>query len=184
MVLESPWFWTEFIFAWWILFPAYAANCFPPLARGSRPLDRGLNWKDGRRILGDGKTIEGTILGIVACLAVGGVEYVAMPYLNSFASQWSVALPQMNVLIAFVIALGVMAGDMVGSFAKRRIGLERGVSLPVVDQIGFVIGVIVFAMWFISITPYMTALMLLMTLFIHRISNVAAHRLRIKHVPW
>jgi CDP-2,3-bis-(O-geranylgeranyl)-sn-glycerol synthase len=47
-----------------IIFPAYAANGFPPLARGRRPIDFHGKFPDGSRILGEGKTIEGFFLAL------------------------------------------------------------------------------------------------------------------------
>ena len=57
----------------WYLLPAYAANAFPPLAKGKIPLDFG-KFLGKERILGDGKTFEGTTLGLIAGLATGFVQ--------------------------------------------------------------------------------------------------------------
>jgi len=40
--------------AFWFIAPAYAANAFPPLVRGKKPIDRGKKFF-GNRLLGNGK---------------------------------------------------------------------------------------------------------------------------------
>jgi CDP-2,3-bis-(O-geranylgeranyl)-sn-glycerol synthase len=180
----SPFWWTEFIFAWWVLFPAYAANCIPPLARGTHALDRGRNFRDGRRIFGDGKTIEGTLVGFIGGMAVITGEIILMPALNSFASEWSVVLPEMTLFAGFMIVLGAILGDLCGSFIKRRMGFERGRNAPGLDQLNFIIGALIFGYWFIQITPLMILYMAVLTPGLHRLFNVIGHRGGVKQVPW
>ena len=56
----------------WFILPSYAANMFPPFMKGVRPLDFGKNI--GRyRVLGDGKTIEGTLAGIAFGVFIGSL---------------------------------------------------------------------------------------------------------------
>lgn len=184
VALESPFWWTEFVFAWWILFPIYAANSAPPLARGTHPIDGGRAWRDGRRLLGDGKTVEGTFLGFVAGMAVVVAESLLEPALNSFASGWSVTLPHMSLLAGFTIVAGAIAGDLGGSFIKRRAGLERGANVPGLDQLNFVIGALIFSYWFVAITPLMIVYMLALTPVLHRLFNIIGHRSGVKQVPW
>ena len=47
------WIWDAILF----IIPAYVANSIPVVMGGGPPLDGGRMWKDGKRILGDGKTI-------------------------------------------------------------------------------------------------------------------------------
>ena len=106
----------EFVKSLIIIFPAYAANGFPPLARGKRPIDMGKNFFDKRRIFGDGKTYEGLALGILAGTLVGALESYLYPQMNAYAMQYGFALPTISVFIGFMIAFGALFGDMVGSF--------------------------------------------------------------------
>lgn len=184
MVLESPWWWAEFVFAWWILFPIYAANCIPPLARGTHPLDFGRGLKDGKRIFGDGKTIEGTFLAFVAGFAVVLAEIMLSPALNSFAGTWSIALPELSIVAGFLLVLGAILGDLAGSFIKRRMGYERGKNVPGLDQLNFIAGAIIFGYWFIQITPLMIVYMVVLTPFLHKLFNVIGHKGGVKQVPW
>lgn len=172
------------MFAWWILFPAYAANVFPPLARGKTAIDRGIKLWDGRRLFGQHKTVEGFITGTATGTLIGVLESYLEPELNMFASQWGVILPHMSLMAAAAIGFGAMLGDAGGSFIKRRLGLEPGAKMPLMDQLNFIAGAILVSMWFIQITPLMLVFMLLLTPVLHRLVNIIGYRLHAKKVPW
>jgi CDP-2,3-bis-(O-geranylgeranyl)-sn-glycerol synthase len=174
----------EFVKAVLILLPAYAANGFPTLARGSLPIDFNKKWFDKNRILGDGKTIEGFSIGLIAGTFVGVIEALVQPPINSYAAIWNIRIPTMNFLIGFLISLGALCGDLGGSFIKRRLGFERGKEVIFLDQWNFVIGSIVFVFMFTEITVWMILIMLLITFIVHRIANMIGHKLKVKKVPW
>jgi CDP-2,3-bis-(O-geranylgeranyl)-sn-glycerol synthase len=173
----------EFVKSLLIIFPAYAANGFPPLANGKRPIDFGRNLF-GKRLFGDGKTIEGFTLGIIAGTLVGALETYLFSDLNSYALQYGVNLPSISVFIGFMIALGALTGDLTGSFIKRRMGLNRGADVPLLDQWNFIIGSILFAFFFTQISIWMIIIMLLVTPLVHRMANIVAHKIKIKREPW
>lgn len=177
-------FFVEFVKALWIILPAYAANGFPTLANGKIPMDGGRKWIDGERILGNGKTVEGFALGLAAGAGIGLLEALLYPSLNSYANFYGEELPTMNILVGLLIPLGALCGDLAGSFIKRRFHMPRGADAPVLDQLNFVAGVILFVYFFTQITFWMVLIMALMTPAIHRTANIIAYGLKIKKVPW
>lgn len=174
----------EFVKALLIIFPAYAANGFPPLAGGKKPIDLGRKWLDNNRIFGDGKTFEGFVLGLLAGFLVGALESFLYPSLNAYAMRYGVMLPLINLFIGFMIALGALCGDLVGSFIKRRCGLKRGSDVPLLDQWNFILGAVIFVYFFTEITVWMFLIMLLITPIVHRLANIVAHKIKIKREPW
>ena len=62
----------------WFVAPAWAANAFPPLTGGRIPLDGGKKLH-GKRLLGNSKTLEGTIGGIAFGLFIGWLLMLAQP---------------------------------------------------------------------------------------------------------
>ena len=174
----------EFVKVLLIIFPAYAANGFPPLARGKVPIDLKMKWVDKNRIFGDGKTIEGFGFGLFVGFLIGALEAYLYPSLNAYAMQYGVRLPLINLFVGFMIALGALCGDLGGSFIKRRLGLKRGADVPLLDQWNFLIGAVLFSFWFTEITVWMFLIMLLITPLVHRIANIIAHRIKIKKEPW
>jgi CDP-2,3-bis-(O-geranylgeranyl)-sn-glycerol synthase len=174
----------EFVKSLIIIFPAYAANGFPPLARGTRPIDMGRNFFDKRRIFGDGKTYEGLVLGIIAGTLVAALEAYLYPQMNAYAMVNGFTLPTISVFIGFMIAFGALFGDMAGSFVKRRFNLKRGSDVPLLDQWNFIFGAILFVYWFTDISIWMFLIMLLITPLIHRFANIVAHKIKVKREPW
>jgi CDP-2,3-bis-(O-geranylgeranyl)-sn-glycerol synthase len=170
----------NFIAAIWILLPAYAANIFPPLANGKIPIDGGRKVKEWR-ILGDGKTWEGFLLGIFVGTLVGLAEaYLSGP----ISTSYNIALPQITILTAFLIPLGALLGDMAGSFIKRRFRMSRGGDAPFLDQLDFLMGALLLSHWFIELNGTIVIIMFIITPVLHRVSNIIGYWLRVKREPW
>ncbi len=151
------------------IFPAYAANGAPILFGGGSPLDRKAKLK-GKRIFGDNKTVRGTASMLIAGTAVGLIEYPFLHYM----------LP-----ISFMLALGTALGDLLGSFMKRRMRIPKGNSLPVMDQYGFFIFALLLALPLGHLPGiYGLAFLVVLTGAMHVLTNIGAHRLRLKDVPW
>lgn len=110
----------------WTILPALlliaAANSAPVLgkkvfgARFAHPLDGGRVFIDGKRWLGDSKTLRGIVLAFAASLACAAV----------------LALPAEAGLKA---AFGAMAGDLLSSFIKRRLDRPSSSRATGLDQV-------------------------------------------------
>jgi len=83
-----------------------------------------------------------------------------------------------------LLSIGAIFGDIAESFLKRRIGRESGSSLPLLDQLDFVIGGIVFTLALYVPGAIEIAAILLITLIIHVALNGAAYVIGVKKVPW
>jgi len=70
--------------ALWLVLPAYIANASALLVGGGTPIDFGKKWKDGNRILGDGKTWRGLISGAFVGMTggFGLYDYIVYRYKN------------------------------------------------------------------------------------------------------
>jgi len=167
----------------WFILPAYAANSIavdvsgvPFLKKYSMPLDFGRSLR-GRRILGDGKTWRGFICGVLAGVACGIIQgYLMLKY------SWN--LPEMNALLGFLLSFGAMTGDLTGSFIKRRMGFERGVSLPFIDQLDFMFGAFYFSWLAVPVDLISFFSALVVTIPVHYLGNIIAWALKLKKFPW
>ncbi|NYT02296.1 MAG: CDP-2,3-bis-(O-geranylgeranyl)-sn-glycerol synthase [Methanosarcinales archaeon] len=174
------------ITAIWLMLPAYLPNNFAALLGGGTPLDFGRNFKDGRRVFGSGKTFRGTIAGITIGFMVGIGQNAVAPMLGlpGFGS----GLQMFLVLLG--LSAGAMLGDLVASFLKRRLGMERGQSLIMVDQLDFVMGcwILTFLLapeWFFSnFTSPVVVAVLIITPVLHRLSNIIGYKIGAKKEPW
>jgi CDP-diglyceride synthetase len=85
-------------------------------ARWAWPLDGGCRFIDGRPLFGNSKTLRGVVLSVLATTA-------AAPLLD---------LP---VELGALVGVLAMAGDLISSFVKRRLGLAPSRQAIGLDQI-------------------------------------------------
>ena len=131
--------------ALWIIFPAYIANGSAVLVGGGKPIDFGKKWKDGKRILGDGKTwrglFAGTFIGMTAGFGLSvAAKYIEMTDYSYLGLNDFFGFPFM-IPIIFSVCFGALFGDIFESFLKRRTGRKRGDDWIPFDQLDFIIGV-------------------------------------------
>jgi CDP-2,3-bis-(O-geranylgeranyl)-sn-glycerol synthase len=178
----DSWFFA-LVSALWLMLPAYVPNSAAAVLGGGRPIDGGRSWKDGRRLLGDGKTWRGLAGGVLAGIAVGG----AGMWLQALAG-WQ--LPSHTAVTVCTFAAGALLGDLAKSFLKRRLGKAKGDAWPVADQYDLVAGALLLTAllapsWlFSTITLPIFIWILIATPILHRITNIAGHRMGVKEVPW
>jgi len=171
----------EVAYALFFIFPAYAANAIPVLFGGGLAIDGDRKLWDGKPIFGSHKTVRGFVAGVIAGTLTGAAQTVV---LQSIAPSVFSPPYDFSVLLGFLISFGALAGDLVHSFVKRRIGLKEGSSLPVADQLDFVVGAVLFSA-LASPPPLLTiALILVITLPTHLLTNLVAYVIRIKKTPW
>jgi hypothetical protein len=82
----------------------------------STPLDRGAKFIDGKPLLGPSKTIRGLLIAIVVTAA-------GAPLLG------------LGIEIGLLVGAAAMAGDLLSSFVKRRLGLPASGRATGLDQI-------------------------------------------------
>jgi len=154
------------------IFPAYCANAIPVVIGGGYPIDFGKKFFDGKPIFGNNKTLKGFFSGLAVGTAVGLVE--------------SAIFPEYSILFGFLVSLGALFGDLTGAFVKRRLGLAPGDLLPIIDQVDFIIGAILFSFFF---SLKILSLELIIAVFvitppIHLLTNFAAYKIGLKNNPW
>ncbi|MEM2974127.1 MAG: CDP-2,3-bis-(O-geranylgeranyl)-sn-glycerol synthase [Candidatus Micrarchaeia archaeon] len=162
------------------ILPAYAANSAPiALKTGSSPpIDMKLRWWDRRRILGKGKTILGFIAGIILGTTLGTIIALFFQFYPTFSMQ---------VTAAFLLSLGAMLGDLAGSFVKRRLAFARDKPFYIVDQLSFIVVALIFAYAYCGVPSFLDAagiaILLIITIILHVVTNYLAYKIGIKKVP-
>ena len=168
----------------WLVLPIYAANGLVPLVKGKWPLDFGRTMGDKKRILGPGKTIEGFLAGCFFGMIIATVEELAMPYLPWGMSEIPLAIVAMSPALGLLLGFGAMAGDSVGSFMKRRLGINRGRPAPLLDQLDFLVGSLLIASLAITVKPEWFVILIVITPAIHWAANAIGYLLKVKKEPW
>jgi CDP-2,3-bis-(O-geranylgeranyl)-sn-glycerol synthase len=165
------------------ILPSYFANSIPVVLGGGKPLDFSRKFSDGQRILGDGKTLRGFFAGIFAGILVGAIEGIVLA-----GSEWNIYSGglQTYLLAGFLLGLGTMVGDLVGSFIKRRQKIAQGKPSIIMDQLMFLLFAFIFAYPFASQLLSLESVLFLavLTYFVHVGANILANRLGLKKVPW
>ncbi len=149
----------------YIYLPAYIANSTPVILTGGGSLDGDNKFIDGEPILGNHKTVRGTLSGIIAGTLTGILQ--GQPYRG------------------VLMAIGAILGDLIVSFIKRRLKLPPGAMFPIADQMSFIVLAVIFDMLIVPVLQWDRILViLLVTLPIHYFANVIAWMLKLKSKPW
>ncbi|OYT29566.1 MAG: hypothetical protein B6U95_02190 [Thermofilum sp. ex4484_82] len=149
------------------ILPAWFANAAPAFFSKflpfRHPIDFGRNFIDGKRILGDGKTLEGFICGVV-------IGFISGYILSIYGLH--------NLKGALALALGSMIGDSLGSFIKRRLKYRRGQHAWFLDELPFIITALIFFHFFndkiiLPVNAYPLMVIIILTFIAHNLTNFA-----------
>ncbi|CDG64799.1 MAG: CDP-2,3-bis-(O-geranylgeranyl)-sn-glycerol synthase [Methanobacterium sp.] len=181
-------------YAIYFMLPAYLANASALTFGGGTPLDMGRSMNDGRRILGDGVTWKGSIIGILIGMAVGLVQgaisgnivhdllIIGDPGIANLVQGTITSNAVQGILLGLLLGSGAVIGDACGSFIKRRLKVERGGPVPLMDQLDFVVGALVFASLIVMIPLSLIIIILVISIFLHLGTNIIAYLLGLKNV--
>ncbi|WNY23412.1 hypothetical protein MmiHf6_07190 [Methanimicrococcus hongohii] len=190
---------TAVVVGLWVMLPAYLPNSFAAVFGGGKPIDGGRTMKDGRRILGDGKTWRGLFAGILLGFLTGAAEIFALRHgfhffgieLPGFSATGVPGAFDLSAVIAILsLAIGALLGDMAFSFLKRRLGLQRGQAMPLIDQYDFLIGAFLLTAitsygWLTMTLDWLTFIVIIIiTPILHVGTNIVGYWLGIKNEPW
>lgn len=130
----------------YLIVPAAIANMMPVFVKKinfiNYPIDFKVNFT-GKRLLGDNKTFRGLFFGIIGSIIIVFIQKYLFSY-EIFRNISLIDYSEINfILFGFLGGFGVLFGDLIGSFIKRRLDIAPGKSLFMIDQInggfGFVL---------------------------------------------
>ncbi len=204
----------------WLYLPGFLANTFammwgkwlPKTGYGPWPIDGGKNWKDGNRLLGDGKTWNGLIGGSftsgLLCLLIvsmmgeapdsSNIESGIFAHpLTGFEDSWfNIGGPKLSAFIlGSFLGFACLLGDSTGSFVKRRRGLKRegevSSKAPLLDTLPFAIMVFLWGQLFLGTSLLSSSellipmlLLVVITPVLHRSFNLIGYAIGWKDVPY
>ncbi len=178
-------------YALYFMLPAYLANVSALAFGGGAPVDFKRNFSDGRRLLGDGVTWRGTIIGIIIGTGIAVLQGIVFMYYGDIFTlipEWTTIegiIPGNFmgwILLGLALSGGALLGDAVGSFIKRRIKIERGRPAPFLDQLDFAIVALLLASLVVTIPLEIIILILFFTVILHVAANTIAYLLGLKDV--
>jgi CDP-2,3-bis-(O-geranylgeranyl)-sn-glycerol synthase len=174
------------------MLPAYLSNVSALVFGGGRPIDGGLTLKDGKRLLGNGKTWRGLIIGSLVGIGIGIIQGLTSIYIvqafeiySPLSMFYYLILPFgiiEGAIFGFCLGTGALLGDICGSFIKRRLNIQRGKPAIFLDQLDFVIGALVLGSIVFVIPLNLIIIIIILTFFLHILTNIIAYLLGIKDV--
>ncbi len=171
----------------YLIIPGAVANMMPVFVRHidflNISVDFNKKWR-GNPIFGSHKTYRGFFFGILGAIVVSYFQKLLSVY--PFFQQISFFdyTKTSFVLIGFLIGFGVLFGDLVKSFFKRRHGIKPGAKFFPWDQIDLVIGALVFIS-FIKIPSWqMILFFLLVGPMLHIFFNHIGYWLKIRETKF
>ncbi len=180
----------------YFLVPAYFANMAPPLAKRfnileslAKPVDKGRMLKDNKYMFGQNKTYRGFIVGMIGG-ALGGILQVILYDISFFheISLSGILYDNALFMVCFgaLMGFGAIFGDLVESFIKRRVGVDPGASFVPWDQIDLVIGAYIFVLPIVFglLSWKLFLCSIIVTFFLHVMTNHAAYYLHIRKEKW
>jgi CDP-diglyceride synthetase len=132
--------------------------------RWSAPVDGGRLWRDGRPILGNSKTWRGVVSGALACAL--------------FA-----LMTGLGVVFGFLFGLLGLAGDMLSSFIKRRLGLASSARALGLDQIPEALLPMLLAMWWLPVSLWVVLVVVVLFTLSNIYGSPLLYRLGIRRQP-
>jgi CDP-2,3-bis-(O-geranylgeranyl)-sn-glycerol synthase len=189
-------FWILLLKSAYFLVPAYFANMAPPLAKKfnileslATPVDKGKKLRDDKHLFGANKTYRGFIVGMIGG-ALGGLLQLLL-YNVSFFHKISISgilYDNLLFMVCFgaLMGFGAIFGDLAESFFKRRLGVEPGKSLLPWDQIDLVFGayLLAFPIVYALLSWKLFLCSILVTFFLHVLTNHIAYYLHIRREKW
>ncbi|MCL5011558.1 MAG: CDP-2,3-bis-(O-geranylgeranyl)-sn-glycerol synthase [Candidatus Marsarchaeota archaeon] len=160
------------------ILPAYFANASPVIFGGGKDaIDFNLSF-NRERLFGKGKTIKGFLSGLL----IGSLVGIALAFIPLYPFNVSFLV---KIKIGFLLSLGALTGDLLGSFVKRRMRLKSGSPSFLLDQLPFIIFALIFIYPY-SFTLSIIAWLFLITLslMLHVFFNWLANKIGLKKVPW
>ncbi|GAB4326696.1 MAG: CDP-2,3-bis-(O-geranylgeranyl)-sn-glycerol synthase [Promethearchaeota archaeon] len=214
--LYSPWDYGALVgLTFWGLLPCYVSNAGMVLTGRVKglpryPIDGGRVWRDGKRLLGEGKTWNGLVGGLLLGFFVAVVTYPFTAWVSdvaraSFSDVNADGRPTMLKLFdldlvlqfvsagndfhafagrAFLLALGAPLGDALGSFVKRRFSKKDGGQFLFLDQLDFVLFSALLTWPLMPLPWYAILFVCLFTPLLTVLANLIAYYSGKKPYPW
>jgi len=165
------------------LLPIGLANMAPSLSKLwikslGQPIDRGKTL-GGKPIFGSHKTWRGPVFSPLVSFLIFALQKYLYQY-ESFAKISLIDYDKHSILIGFLFGFGVVLGELINSFIKRRISLQPGRSFIPLDQIDYTLGGLALSGIFLQ-PGWDVALTVISTGFVlHIVFNLLGYLIKIK----
>jgi len=172
----------------YLLVPGLFANAAPVIFKNvdflNYPVDFGRRFR-GKPLFGSHKTYRGFFFGILSAIVFVYLQRFLFLRYDSFRSISLIDYSAHSfLLLGLLLGFGVLFGDLVKSFLKRRVGIKPGESWFPWDQLDCLIGGLVFIS-LVYVPPWQVVIFLVLFVpLLHVIINYGGYYLGIKDSKW
>lgn len=165
----------------WFFAPAGMANMAPIVFNRlpflAVPVDFGKTWR-GKQIFGPHKTYRGLVVGVIVAIATAYLQKIFYPHFESLAL---VDYTQINIVWLGVLqGLGALGGDLVKSFAKRRLNIPSGRSWVPFDQTDAIFGALLLTSFLVDLSLRQIVAAVVIFGSLHPLANLLGYALKFK----
>jgi len=181
----------QIIAAIYVFLPAYLANSAPVifdkfglLKSLKKPIDGGV--KIGKDYLfGETKTWRGLVAGVMVGAITGGIIWAITSLYMSYLGGVSQLISAVGYGLYYgaVLGFGIIMGDLIKSFIKRRLHIKSTDPFFPFDQMDYLGALILGYFLFPFFQPYFWILLIISPLF-PILANLIAYKLGWKKVWW
>jgi len=171
----------------YLILPGVFANMAPPLTRHIPfliyPIDFKITWRN-KPLLGANKTYRGFFFGILSAIIIAHTQQQLYTY-TFFQHISLINYATINIwLFGFLIGFGCLFGDLLESFAKRRLNIAPGQRFFPWDQLDALIGGLIFLSPLYWPGWYAVSYLLIIVIILHIIIKHIGYYLGIEQRAW
>jgi CDP-2,3-bis-(O-geranylgeranyl)-sn-glycerol synthase len=165
----------------YLFVPAFVANAVPVLIKNIPALAE-WNTPIHAECFGKNKTYRGFLFGVLFAVLVSVLQY-ALRHVAVFSSvtMFHDTVGQ-SALVGLLLGFGALAGDVVESYAKRRMKLAPGKSLPVWDGVDYILGAMLCIMPVYIVSGSEMFILLIIAPLLSLLSNIFSYMVGWKEV--
>lgn len=168
---------TLFLQITWIFLPPAFANMAPVLFQKINFLNTSIN----KKLFGDHKTYRGFFFGALLSIIIA--------FLQSRMSALTKRIELLDyqsiniIVFGLLVAIGALLADLLKSYLKRKFKIRPGKSLPILDQIDWIIGAIIVLSFYINLKIDFILYSILILGTLHFLTNIVSYHLKIRKTP-
>src|SRR3989338_1712290 len=172
----------------YVIIPGALANMMPVFVRSINFLNVSVDfdkkWFDNKPIVGTHKTYRGFFFGNLAANFITYIQSLLYKYpffqQISFFNYDEISF----LLVGFMMGFGVLFGDLIKSFFKRRTNIKPGDKFFPWDQLDLVIGAIIFISFIQRIPWSMIVFYIIVGPALHVFFNHLGYWFKIRETKW
>jgi len=175
----------------YLMLPGIFANMMPIFAAKLNilksfaiPVDFNKKWFDNKPVLGSHKTFRGFVTGIIISIVIVYLQ-VKLDSFEFFQKLSIIPYNQYSFFtLGFLLGFGVLFGDSVKSFFKRRLDIKPGKPFIPFDQIDSVLGAILFVSIIYIPTIKLVISLIVLSILTHFTVRTIGYYLSINKERW